>query len=1120
MKKLLFCTLLFCFYISSKSEENTNSVLASGNWYKVSVQQDGVYKISHSNLSDLGINTSNLSCSDIRIFGNGGGMLPKLNSDFRHDGLQENAIKVVDNNSNGIFESGDYILFYGQSPDRWNYNETDSRYHHQKNLFSRKTYYFITTDLAGGGKRIVSTNTQNFDVSVTEFDDYAFHEQDLENFIKSGAQWYGEKFDLTNLYNFSFSFPNLVQSTPIYIKTTVAARSFTSSSFSVNTNSTNIQSISVAKVNPYYTEDYAKLSSNFTTFNSSSSNINLAVSYNPSQNTSVGWLNYIELNVRRQLKMSGNQMLFRDMQSIEDSINAKFIISNATSNIKIWDVTNPIDVKERVSSFASNQMSFIASTDSLKEYVAFNGNSYYSSELIGKINNQNLHGSEVDVEYVIVSHPNFLSAANDLALYHEQKDGIKTIVVTPQQIYNEFSSGSQDITAIRDLMRMFYKKPNSKVKYLLLFGDASYDPLSRISNNTNFVPSFQSNNSVSPTQSYVTDDYFGLLDNSEGNFANDLVDIGIGRFPVQTLIEANDMVDKVKNYNGKMAIGDWRNKVTFIADDGDADDGNTHMWQADSLANIIDDNYKNINIKKIYLDAFTQESTPGGPRSPDAQKAITESVEKGTLLINYSGHGGELGWTKERILEVGQINKWENKNNLPLFVTATCEFSRFDDPARNSAGEYVFLNKNGGAIALLSTTRLVYASPNYFLNKQFVKVLFEKENGELPRLGDLFRQTKVASGTALNNRNFTLLGDPALCLAYADLNVSTTAISDTISALGEVTISGQIENKNGTLAANFYGFVFPTVYDKQDTLETLGQESSTPMPYRSQNNILYKGKASVTNGIFSFSFVVPKDIAYNFGSGRISYYAVSNDSLTDANGYDESFTIGGTSANITADFDGPEIELFINNEQFISGGMTNEDPLLFALLNDFSGINTVGNGIGHDIVAVLDDETNQSISLNDYYSADTDSYKSGRVSYPFYDLEKGYHTLRLKVWDVFNNSSEKTIDFYVTDAEDFTLSDLFNYPNPFKDNTKFYFQHNRAGELLDIELQIFDLSGRIVASIKENIFDDGYIIGPINWNGTTNSGEKLGAGIYVYRFHVKSADGSLQSKAEKLIILR
>ena len=1119
MKRILSFTLLFCFSISSKSEENTNSTLASGNWYKIAVQQDGVYKITHSNLSDLGINTSNLSCNKIRIFGGGGGMLPKLNSNFRHDGLQENAISVVDMNNNGIFESGDYILFYGQSPDRWSYNATDSRFHHQKNLFSRKTFYFITTDLGNGGKRIQSKSTPNFDVTVNSFDDYAFHEEDLENFIKSGAQWYGEKFDLTSSYSFNFSFPNLVQSTPVYVKTAVAARSFSSSNFIIKANSTTLQSISVAQVDPYYTADYAKLSSNATTF-TGNANMEISVSYNQPQNTSVGWLNYLELNARRQLKMSGNQMLFRDIQSVADSVNAKFVISNATSSISIWDVSKPVNVRERNTDFSSNQTSFIAPTDSLKEYLAFNGNSYYSTELIGKISNQNLHGSDDDVEYVIVSHPDFLSAANDLAQYHDQKDGIKTIVVTPQEIYNEFSSGAQDITAIRDFLRMFYKKPSNKLKYLLLFGDASYDPLSRITNNTNFVPSYQSNNSVSPTQSYITDDYYGLLDDTEGNFTNDLVDIGIGRFPVQTLTQANDMVRKVKNYNGEMAIGDWRNKVTFVADDGDADDGNTHMWQADSLANIIDDNYKNINIKKIYLDAYTQESTPGGPRSPDAQNAITESVEKGSLLINYSGHGGELGWSKERILEVGQINKWENENNLPLFVTATCEFSRFDDPDRVSAGEYVLLNKDGGAIALLSTSRLVYASPNYFLNKQFVKVLFEKENGELPRLGDLFRQTKVNSGTALNNRNFTLLGDPALCLAYPDLNVSTTAISDTISALEEVIISGQIEDENGNLISNFNGLVFPTVFDKEEILNTLGQESSTPMPYRSQNNILYKGKASVSSGIFSFSFVVPKDIAYNFGSGRISYYAISEDSLLDASGYDESFTIGGTASDITADYDGPEIELFINNEQFISGGMTNEDPLLFAILNDFSGINTVGNGIGHDIVAILDEESNQSISLNDYYTADTDNYKSGKLTYPFYDLEKGHHTLHLKVWDVFNNSAEKTIDFYVTNVEDFSLSELLNYPNPFKDNTAFYFQHNRAGELLEVELQIFDLSGRKVASINENIYDNGYRVGPINWNGTTNSGEKLGAGIYVYRFNVKAEDGALESKAEKLIILR
>ena len=1118
MNKILLYLGFFFISLSSISAEKTTSPLASGDWYKFAVNKDGVYKISYSDLSNIGVNTNNLSCDRISIYGNGGGMLPKLNSDFRYDGIQENSISIVDINNNGIFNNNDYILFYGQSPDRWSYDANDNRYHHQKNLYSRKTFYFLTIDTDSIVKRINSKSTSNYDTIINSFDDYDFHEEDLENFIKSGSQWYGEKFDLITSYDFNFSFPNLLESSPVYIKTAVAARSFASSNFLVEANSSIIQNISLPKVETFYTADYAKLSSENSTF-TGDPNIKISLTYNKTHTTSVGWLDYLEINVRRELKMYGDQMLFRDAQTISDNSNSKFVISNVTSNVIVWDVTDPINVTERDIDFSSNNVSFNASTDSLKEYLVFNASSYFTPEYIGQVNNQNLHGVDEDTEYVIVSHPNFLNAANDLADYHIKQNGIKSIVVTPQEIYNEFSSGSQDVTAIRDFLRMLYNKTGS-LKYLLLLGDASYDPLNRLPNNTNFVISFQSRNSISPTDSYVTDDYFGLLDDNEGNFVNDLVDIGIGRFPVQTIAQANNMVQKVKDYNGKTSLGDWRNKLTFVADDGDANDGNTHMWQADSLANIINDNFKHINIRKIYLDAFLQESTPGGPRSPEAQNAINESVEKGSLIINYSGHGGELGWSKERILEIGQINNWENKDNLPLFITATCEFSRFDDPERVSAGEYVFLNQNGGAIALLSTSRLVYAAPNYYLNKEFIKVLFEKENGVLPKLGDLFRQTKVNSGTALNNRNFILIGDPALTLSYPKLKVSTTTISDTISALGEVIVSGKIEDDDGHIVSDFNGLVFPTVFDKEEILNTLGQESSTQMPYRIQNKILYKGKASVINGVFNFKFIVPKDIDYNFGSGRISYYAISEDSLIDATGYDDSFTIGGTSNIIISDNDGPKIELYINNQQFISGGMTNENPLLFAILSDSSGINTVGNGIGHDIVAILDDESNQSISMNDYYTADVDNYKKGSLLYPFYNIEEGHHSLKLKVWDVFNNSSESSIDFYVKDSEEFSLSELLNYPNPFKDNTFFYFEHNRSGELLELELQIFDLSGRLVATINRNIYDSGYRVGPIKWNGKTDRGDKLGAGIYVYRLNVKSENGSIESKADKLIILR
>ncbi|HIE72729.1 MAG TPA: type IX secretion system sortase PorU, partial [Flavobacteriales bacterium] len=457
------------------------------------------------------------------------------------------------------------------------------------------------------------------------------------------------------------------------------------------------------------------------------------------------------------------------------------------SGIRVWDVSDPTTVSLLPTSLSGNILSFNDSLNELHQYLAFNSSAYLTPTLKGSISNQNLHNIFSDIEYVIVSHPDFLNAANRLANFHSNFDDLTSVIVTPQQIYNEFSSGMQDVSAIRDFLKMLYDRPNSELKYLLLFGDGSYDPKNRVPNNTNFIPTYQSVNSTHPTQTHVTDDFFGLLDDDEGLFINDLIDIGIGRFPVSTQTEANILVDKVEKYYAKESFGSWRNDIAFIADDGDANDGNTHMWQADSLSNYVADNYSDINIAKIYLDNYLQESTPGGPRSEATQNAINNKIDKGALLVNYTGHGGPLGWTQERILEVEQIKAWEN-NNLPLFMTATCKFSYFDDPEKKSAGEYVLLNANGGAIALLSTTRLVYSSPNYNLNTKFINVLFEKVNGEFPRLGDVFKKTKVLSGSGANNRNFTLLGDPALRLAYPEFNIETTLIADTLKALAEVTI--------------------------------------------------------------------------------------------------------------------------------------------------------------------------------------------------------------------------------------------------------------------------------------------------------------------------------------------
>jgi len=817
--------------------------------------------------------------------------------------------------------------------------------------------------------------------------------------------------------------------------------------------------------------------------------------------------------------MSGNSMLFRDAASIGNEV-ASFELSNANAEISVWDVTDPTSVVKMSTSINANELSFNDSINELHEYIAFNSSAYLTPSIVGEVANQNLHNTPIDVEYVIVSHPNFLVPAERLANFHQEKDDMPSIVVTPQQIYNEFSSGVQDVSAIRDFLRFLYKRQNSKLKYVLLFGDGSYDPKNRVADNTNFIPTYQSQNSTHPTLSYVTDDYFVLLDDNEGEFNNDLVDIGIGRFPASTLSEANILVDKVERYYAKESFGSWRNDIAFIADDGDSKDGNTHMWQADSLANIIADNYKNININKIYLDNYLQESTPGGPRSVATNQAINNRIDNGALLINYTGHGGPLGWTAERILELDQINAWNNGNKLPLFMTATCKFSYFDNPEQTSAGEYVLLNPNGGAIALLSTARLVFASPNYTLNKHFIKVLFEKkDNGIFPRLGDVFKQTKVLSGTSVNNRNFTLLGDPALCLAYPEYEIETKSIIDTLKALGEVTIFGEVFGENGVLTA-FNGTVYPTVYDKEIIRTTLGQESCTPMPYRDQNNILYKGAASVVDGNFSFSFVVPKDIAYNYGAGKISYYAVSDDQEpVDAAGSDEGFVIGGTADDITYDYEGAELEIYMNTRNFSDGGITDENPVLLADIFDFSGVNTVGNGIGHDITAVLDGNTANPYVLNDFYEANKDDYTRGVISFPFYNLAKGEHTLTLKVWDVFNNSAEATITFVVADDSAFTISDYSTYPNPFSNSTDIYFQHNKPNQNLDVFLEIYSITGTLVKKQEKSYRDNGYRVGPIKWHGDDEYGGKLSAGIYIAKLGVSSSDGDFTSKSIRIILL-
>ena len=1103
-----------------------NSVLASGSWYKIRVTEDGVYKVTYSDLANMGINVSSLRSENIRLYGNGGGMLPESNDEFRHDDLQENAIEVFDSND-GNFNQGDYFLFYGQSPDQWTLKADISRFYHHRNVYSDYTYYYITTDI-GPGKRIspISSSSETPNYTVNKFTDYDFHEVDEVNLIKSGREWYGELFDFTTNYSFDFNFPNLDAGAEHYLRVKAVAKSSVSSSFFSSVDDVTVVSILIPSVSSGANGDYARSVTGAKVFNTSGANVTVDVQYNKSTTTSTGWLDYIEVNAICNMSFSGSQVIFRDPHSVGVDFVSEFVLGNAPQSVKIWEVTDPVNINRVETSNSGNTQRFVLPTPNLREFVAFNGSEYLAPEFVEIVANQDIHGAG-HIEYVIVSHPDFIDQANRLADFHRSLSNLNVLVVTPQMVYNEFSSGAQDITAIKDLMRMLYERAGegNEPKYLLLFGDASYDFKDIKAENTNFVPTFESVESLHHITSYATDDYFGFLDPNEGSGSNELLDIGIGRFIVRTPEEAKMAVDKGVHYaTSPQSLGDWRNMITFVADD---ENGNSHMNQAEQLAKFVDTTYRAYNVDKIYIDAYQQISTPGGQRYPAVNEAINTRMEKGTMIMNYTGHGGEVGWAHERVLEISDINSWVNYDKLSVFVTATCEFTRYDDPDRISAGEYVFLNENGGAVALFTTARATFGGSNLSLNKGFYKYAFEKVDGEHYAMGDLIRLAKLESSSETNDKKFVLIGDPALKMAYPVYHIETQYINqlavaenpDTLKALSNVTISGRIVDENDNPVTDFNGTLYSIVFDKESDVTTLGHDDeSYERTFKLRKNVIYKGKARVTEGKFTFSFVVPKDIAYQYGMGKISYYA--EDGEKDAAGYYENVIVGGSDKTSMVDEIGPEIELYMNDTLFKSGSITNENPVLFARVFDENGINTVGNSIGHDIVAILDNNNEHPFILNDFYEAELDSYRKGTVNFPFFNIPPGEHTLKFKVWDVYNNPSEAFLDFVVVDAEGIIISGLINYPNPFATTTNFRFNHNHAGSEVDVEIEVFDLCGRRVAVMNDRMTSGGFYCTPISWDGTNLNGGRLMGGIYIYKARITDENGKQATAVEKLLIAR
>lgn len=1132
----------------------TNSVLGSGEWFRFYVERSGVYRITKDFLRQLGFNV-NTDPRKIKIYGNGGRMVPLLNSiDYPMD-LAENAITFI-GEEDGFFNDTDYILFYAEGVDNWNEeSETHS------NLFADRSYYYVTSH-GGDGKRILPMVQPGGapNVTVTSYDEYVYHERDLINIARLGRKWHGEAFNVDDEQSFAFAIPDL--DSPVTVKVSAAAKALAQTNMVVTANAApvgtmifGVSSGDTGAVDGFVTGTIPAPGNGV---------VNVSLDYNnngvPGSNA---WLDYIIVEAKRKLRGFGKQFRFRLKGQTSLDV-AQFQLSNAGGISEVWDITNIYDASKVVNTGSQQSFSFNASLSEQRRYIAVVPGDYYEplKESNPRVFNQNLKGTVFknaqgqfqDIDYLIIT-PAFLAGpAESLANLHRAQSNLNVKVISTEAIYQEFSSGKQDIGAIRNFVKYVYTNASTtakRVKYLNLFGDASFDYKNRIPNNTNIVPTFHAYGppsipNYSQTNTFVSDEFFGLMDPNEGRMqGSEGLDVAVGRMLVSNVLQANQMVAKVYNYKNAESYGRWRNEYIVVSDDIDASVDIGFVPTLERISQDLGQNRPFVNVRKIYSDAYVQQSSSGGERYPDAKEQLIRAINYGSLVVNYLGHGGENGMATERIFESADAQRLTNQFKYPLFITATCELTKFDNPYFPSAGEFIYWNSAGGAIAMITTTRSIYATVAFNFNIELTKWLYafdEESNGEYPSMAEALRKAKVNMSSARElTRVISFIGDPALKLAVPKQKIVLTHINDqpigptadVLQSLAYVKLGGEVRDEQGNNLLNFYnGELAVTVFDKPINKVTLNNENmtmpATPpgtgtvpavFPFLTLGETIFRGNATINNGRFEFGFVVPRDIRIPVSEGRVSFYSKRTAILEEHTGHDSTIRIGGVNANAAVDNTPPRVRIYMNDESFVSGGITNASPIFLAFLEDEHGMNTA-SGIGHDMVAILDgDETNPYV-LNDYYETELNEYTKGKLRFPFANLSVGLHRLTFKAWDVYNNLVTAELTFVVVGDDEMHIERVLNYPNPFVNYTEFWFTHNRPFEPLDVQVQVFTITGKVVKTINQSVVTNGFLCREIKWDGRDDFGDRIGKGVYVYKLTVKSSTTNKRAeKYEKLVLL-
>jgi len=1149
---LIFLGIFIFALLPTRAQFKSTSVLNKGKWIKLGIVETGVYRLDGDYLSSIGLDPSSLDPQKIQIYGNGGGMLPQANDAFRHDDLVQNRIEVR-GEEDASFDPGDFVLFYAEGPHSFKWDVESQLFRHSLNLYSDTNYYFLHIG-DEQGLRIIDEEPIGDPTYVPPYTrNRLFYEKELDNEIFTGRYWLGEDFnEFDPVQSFSFFMPDVKEGEDIDISIEVGAAAGTPTSFDILVGNQVASTITLPRITiGSETSDQYKLEARQISVSSDkvvNDSLEITLRYNYSQdNRGKGWLSYIEIDYAQAPSLARQSQSHISLaDGIGENEIASISLRGSNSSTRIWNVDDPTRVKSIPYTTSSDGIDFAVKADQIRDIHASKGG-YLQPASYREVANQNLHGQS-PASYLMISAEEFLPEAQRLADFHETHYGRTVAIATPRQIYNEFSSGRQDVSAIRDYIKMHYDRGlEVNLEHVLLFGDGSfvYKYIDENTNNlTNFIPTYQSRNSWRPDFSFTSDDFFVMLEEDEGYWGegtdyrgdNQLqrhdLDVAIGRLPIESPDQAKEIVDKIIRYvtnpNGA-DFGKWRNRIVFIADHKDQD-GSIHARQANGYTSLIDEVDPCYNLEKIFMDNYNLVITAGEKEFPEGRKDLLEAFDAGSLILNYTGHGGYNSWSDARIFTNSDLPNIDNPGRFPVVMTATCTYGRFDDPFQRSGAEILMMMPNTGAIAMFTTVRLVYSGPNATLNRNFYKYVFDynETKGRMPTMGEIFVATKNETYglSNINTRAFTLLGDPGIIMNYPRLRTVVKEINDrpidpsredSLKSLGKVSIKGEMQDREGNPVSNFNGALDVTVFDKPSEFTT----NRAPFTFTNQVNRIFNGSATVEGGKFDFEFVVPIDISYEDGRGKISLYARGEE--IDGGGCLTDLVVGGTDANAAVDNEGPKVSLFINDSLWKDGGITSADPFLYALVEDENGINTVGTGIGHEISAFLDGNQEEVIILNDFYTAFPNSYQRGSVRFQLEDLENGPHNLKIRVWDVANNSSEAETNFIVADNVDMVLDQILSVPNPARvgEGSTFWVKHNLDGKEIRVDIDVINLTGTRIAALSSQFIAQGNNYQGLRWDAKTEQGTPVSEGMYFFYVRVTNVESGEQvQQTERMVLIK